>query len=84
MKPLMNLQKKPLPQYKMNNKETRKMKTAFPYEWIFIIPAALIMSPIGTCFIVAFWKLNFIGALIVIALQFIAYLIVGLLSNWGE
>jgi hypothetical protein len=60
------------------------MKTAFAYEWIFIIPAALIMSPIGTCFIVAFWQLDFIGALIVIALQFIAYLILGLLSNWGE
>ena len=68
----------------MNNKETSEMKKTFPYEWIFIIPAALILSPIGTCFIVAFWQLDFTGALIVIALQFMAYLILGLLSNWGE
>jgi hypothetical protein len=52
--------------------------------WLYIVPLSFALSPIGTCFIVAFWKLDFIGALIVIALQFIAYLILGLLSNWGE
>jgi hypothetical protein len=55
-----------------------------PYEWLFIVPIGLVISPIGTCFIGIYWKMSFLELVTVMCLQFIAFLFIGLVSNWGE
>jgi hypothetical protein len=54
------------------------------YHWLWMIPMAIAISPIGTGLAVALLNLDFFGVLTCIGIQIFCFFLVGILSNFGE
>jgi hypothetical protein len=59
-----------------------KLFNALHYLWM--VPCAIAISPIGTLIFTIAFSLNFIECVQLITAQIIVFLIIGIFSNFGE
>lgn len=52
--------------------------------WLWMTPLGLALSPFGTCFITILYDLDFLGCVILILSQALAFAILSILTNGGE
>jgi len=54
------------------------------YHWLWMVPCAIAISPIGTGLAIALLELNSMQSLAVIAAQICCFFVMEILSNFGE
>jgi hypothetical protein len=52
--------------------------------WLYIVPLSFALSPIGTFIGVIAWELDFVDTCLLIAIQFLGFLKLFIISNGGE
>ena len=72
------------PQIKNEELGVFARQTFNPANWLWMVPLAILMSPLGAVFLMVIFDLGFYDCIFVVFIQMCAYMLAGIMSNWGE